>query len=73
MNKNILFLVSAILLIGFASATPLQEFMSSSDMTLTMTQDSTTDVFSINTASSSFDNQLTNFNGNSVSFPISGF
>jgi len=57
MNKTFLFLVSAVLLIGFASATSLQEFMSSSDMTLTMTQDSTTDVFSINTAGLSFDNQ----------------
>ena len=56
------------------SATPLQEFMSNSDMTITMTQDSTTDVFSMNTAGLSFDNQVissSNLEGNSVSFPIS--
>ncbi len=77
MNKTFLFLVSAILLIGFVSATPLQEFMSSSDLTITMTQDSTTGVFSMNTAGLSFDNQVIQlpipFNGYStINVPISG-
>jgi len=49
--------VSAVLLIGLVSATPLQEFMSHSDLTVTMTQDSTTSIFSMNTAGLSFDNQ----------------
>jgi len=71
MNKTFLFLVSAVLLIGFASATPLQEFMSSSDLTVTMTQDSTTNVFSMNTAGTSFDNQIITTEYGPATFSIS--
>ncbi len=77
MNKTFLLLFSVILLIGLVSATPLQEFMSSSDLTVYMTQDSTTNVFSMNTAGLSFDNQTIQlpvpFNGYStINVPISG-
>jgi PGF-pre-PGF domain-containing protein len=82
MNKTFLIFVSAILLIGMVSATTqLQEFMSddATSMKITMTQDETTDVFTIDTAGLSFDTQpilLPNgikINGYStISVPISG-
>ena len=81
MNKNIVLLLSTFLLIGFASATltPLQEFASNSDLIITMTQNTTTNVFSINTTGLSFDNQIIQFpegvnlaGYSTINIPISG-
>ncbi|VVB83920.1 Uncharacterised protein [uncultured archaeon] len=60
MRKLIFTLMSAVLLISFISAcTPLENFMSpeATNMTIIITQDTTTDLFSMNTAGFSWDTQ----------------
>jgi hypothetical protein len=70
MNKQLFILISTIFLIGMVSATPLSEFMSedATRMTITMTQDSTTNVFSIDTSDLSFDEQNINISLGDDSF-----
>jgi PGF-pre-PGF domain-containing protein len=75
MNKTILILISAIFLIGIVTATPLQDFMSDdvTSITMTITQDTTTNVFSMNTSGLIWDVQDISLPDGSVinSVPIS--
>ena len=76
MNKTFLVFVSAILLIGMVSASPLGNLLNNSQATnlsVAISPHSTTVNFYLDTTGSSLDNISTTMNGQSISFLLSNF